>query len=179
MVIGTSEKSAEHKEVYLLFILILSFKIVNRFDNTYNFGGISDIIYNILHALVSHAALANMLEILHITENRYSGIPTIRKEFESAGLPAPVFEVRRGEFTVVFKNDKYKSSLYEKKRDSAKDIVEFCYIPRSREELQKFTGFSRYYTMAKIVQPLIDSGELIMTMPDKPKSVNQRYVRKV
>lgn len=126
-----------------------------------------------------NAALANMLEILHITENRYSGIPTIRKEFESAGLPAPVFEVRRGEFTVVFKNDKYKSSFYEKKRDSAKDIVEFCSIPRSRAELQKFTGFSRYYTMAKIVQPLIDSGELIMTMPDKPKSVNQRYVRKV
>ncbi|MDE7288364.1 MAG: hypothetical protein K2N71_02515 [Oscillospiraceae bacterium] len=126
-----------------------------------------------------NAALANMLEILHITENRYSGIPTIRKEFESAGLPAPVFEVRRGEFTVVFKNDKYKSSLYEKKGNSAKDIVEFCSIPRSREELQKFTGFSRYYTMAKIVQPLIDSGELIMTMPDKPKSVNQRYVRKV
>ena len=87
--------------------------------------------------------------------------------------------MRRGEFTVVFKNDKYKSSLYEKKRDSAKDIVEFCSIPRSREELQKFTGFSRYYTMAKIVQPLIESGEFIMTMPDKPKSVNQRYVRKV
>ena len=35
-----------------------------------------------------NAALANMLEILHITENRYSGIPTIRKEFASAGLPA-------------------------------------------------------------------------------------------
>lgn len=126
-----------------------------------------------------NAALANMLEILHITENRYSGIPTIRKEFESAGLPAPVFEVRRGEFTVVFRNDKYKSSLYEKNGDSAKAIVEFCSIPRSRVELQKFTGFSRYYTMSKIVQPLIDSGELIMTMPDKPKSVNQRYVRKV
>lgn len=126
-----------------------------------------------------NAALANMLEILHITENRYSGIPTIRKEFESAGLPAPVFEVRRGEFTVVFRNDKYKSNLSEKNGDSAKDIVEFCSIPRSREELQKFTGFSRYYTMAKIVQPLIDSGELIMTMPDKPKSVKQRYVKKV
>ena len=125
-----------------------------------------------------NAALANMLEILHITENRYSGIPTIRKEFESAGLPAPVFEVRRGEFTVVFRNDKYKSNLSENKGDSAKDIVEFCSIPRSREELQKFTGYSRYYTMAKIVQPLIDSGDLVMTMPDKPKSVNQRYVKK-
>ena len=38
-----------------------------------------------------NAALANMLEILHITENRYSGIPTICREFKQAGLPAPIF----------------------------------------------------------------------------------------
>ena len=38
-----------------------------------------------------NAALANMLEILHITENRYSGIPAICSEFKQAGLPAPIF----------------------------------------------------------------------------------------
>lgn len=37
--------------------------------------------------------------MLHITENRYSGIPTIRKEFKDAGLPASIFSVKRGEFT--------------------------------------------------------------------------------
>lgn len=125
-----------------------------------------------------NAALANILEILHITENRYSGIPTICREFENAGLPAPVFQVRRGEFTVIFKNDMYKSSLSENECGSAKDIVSFCSIPRSRDELQKFTGYSRYYTMSKLVQPLIDSGEIIMTIPDKPKSAKQRYIRR-
>ena len=123
-----------------------------------------------------NAALANMLEILHITENRYSGIPTIRKEFKAAGLPAPVFEVRRGEFTVIFKNDMYKNNFSGNRKYP--DIVGFCSIPRSRDELQEFTGFSRYYTMSKIVQPLLDSGELVMTIPDKPKSINQKYVRK-
>ncbi len=125
-----------------------------------------------------NAALANMLEILHITENRYSGIPTICREFKQAGLPAPIFEVRRGEFTVIFKNDIYKSSLSEKGYGSAKDIIAFCSIPRSRDELQKFTGYSRYYTMSKIVQPLVDSGKIVLTIPDKPKSAKQKYVSK-
>ena len=125
-----------------------------------------------------NVALANMLEILHITENRYSGIPTICREFKQAGLPAPIFEVRRGEFTVIFKNDIYKSSLSEKGYGSAKDIIAFCSIPRSRDELQKFTGYSRYYTMSKIVQPLVDSGKIVLTIPDKPKSAKQKYVSK-
>ena len=123
-----------------------------------------------------NVALANMLEVLHITENRYSGIPTIRKEFKAAGLPAPVFTVRRGEFTVIFKNDMYKNNFPEKWKSA--DIIAFCTVPRSRDELQKFTGFSRYYTMSKIVQPLIDSGELALTIPEKPKSRNQKYVKK-
>ncbi len=124
-----------------------------------------------------NAALANMLEVLHITENRYSGIPTIRNEFKNAGLPAPVFSVERGEFKVIFKNDFYKNELKEKGDSNANDIVAFCEMPRSRAELQNFTGFSRYYTMSKIVQPLIDSGVLKLTIPDKPKSSKQRYVK--
>lgn len=122
-----------------------------------------------------NAALANMLEILHITENRYSGIPTIRREFEQAGLPTPIFEVRRGEFTVIFRNDFYAVTASENKRVTDEDIIEFCKTPRSRDELQRFTGFSRYYTMSKIVQPLIGSEKLHLTIPDKPKSSNQRY----
>ncbi|MGN1303445.1 MAG: AAA family ATPase, partial [Oscillospiraceae bacterium] len=63
----------------------------------------------------------------------------------------------------------------ENKRVPDEDIIEFCKTPRSRDELQRFTGFSRYYTMSKIVQPLIDSEKLHLTIPDKPKSSNQRY----
>ncbi|MBR4241209.1 MAG: putative DNA binding domain-containing protein, partial [Eubacterium sp.] len=44
-----------------------------------------------------NAALANMLELLNVTENRYSGIPTIRMECKNAGLPAPIFSVVHGE----------------------------------------------------------------------------------
>ena len=56
-----------------------------------------------VHPETRNAALANMLELLNITENRYSGIPTMRMEFLNAGLPVPVFSVRHGEFKVIMK----------------------------------------------------------------------------
>ena len=49
-----------------------------------------------------NSALANILELMRITENRYSGIPTIYHELKIAQLPPPVFAVRRGEFVVTF-----------------------------------------------------------------------------
>ena len=124
-----------------------------------------------------NAALANMLELLDVTENRYSGIPTIRAEFRNAGLPAPIFYVRHGEFSVVFKNNIYQIDSTKKHGNMQDDILRFCDIPRTRAELVEFTGMSRYYTMSSIVQPLIDAGKLMLTIPEKPKSTKQKYVR--
>ncbi len=47
-------------------------------------------------------ALATALETMRITENRYSGIPTIRRELAEQGLPEPRFVNEDGSFTVVF-----------------------------------------------------------------------------
>ena len=119
-----------------------------------------------------NAALANMLELLHVTENRYSGIPTIRSEFANAKLPAPIFSVVHGEFKVVMKNGLF--SYEEINNDS---IIDFCSIPRSREEITMFVGKTQNYVMSQIVGPLLASGELKMTIPDKPKSSKQKYVK--
>lgn len=123
-----------------------------------------------------NAALANMLELLDVTENRYSGIPTIRAEFRDAGLPAPIFSVRHGEFTVIFKNNIYQAVEVVQRSNLTDDLLRFCATPRSRAELTDFTGMSRYHTMNAIVQPLIDAGKLRLTLPDKPKSSKQKYV---
>lgn len=121
-----------------------------------------------------NAALANILELLSITENRYSGIPTIRSEFKKANLPAPIFSVCHGEFRVIFKNNIYQNEPAPS-RCLAESILAYCETPRSRSELVSFTGMSQYYTMSKLVAPLIDSQKLKMTLPDKPKSSKQRY----
>lgn len=125
-----------------------------------------------VHPETRNAALANMLELLNITENRYSGIPTMRREFLNAGLPAPNFSVIHGEFKVVMRNGYLNNS------GSMEDsILDFCEIPRSRAELIEFTGKSRNYVVKQLIAPLVECGKLKLTMPDKPKSSNQKYVR--
>jgi len=124
-----------------------------------------------------NAAIANILELLHIAENRYSGIPTIRTECANAGLPAPVFEVRRGEFKVIFRNNIYDRGAGKSREALLESLVAFCSVPRTRAELTEFAGFSRFYTMDSIVLPLLESGRLKMTLPEKPKSSKQAYVK--
>ena len=125
-----------------------------------------------VHPETRNAALANILELLNITENRYSGIPTMRREFLNAGLPAPNFSVIHGEFKVVMRNGYLNNS------GSMEDsILDFCEIPRSRAELIEFTGKSRNYVLKQLIAPLVECGKLKLTMPDKPKSSNQKYVK--
>ena len=144
-----------------------------------------------------NSALANILELMHVTENRYSGIPTIYYELEKAQLPPPVFAVRQGEFVVIFKSkiaqvyqmpklelpcvresiEPYNAKHKKQPLSLDERLLEFCEQPRSRQEIIDFLGFSRFYSMSKIVQPLLDAHKLALTMPDKPKSSKQRYVK--
>lgn len=122
--------------------------------------------------------LALALEVLGITENRYSGIPTIRKSLAAYNLPAPVFQDRRGQFIVQF----YKNRIEEKpaipdtiSRHSL-DLIEFCRTPRSRKEVCQFLGLtSPSYAIKTYIMPLVEANILRLSMPDKPKSSKQRY----
>lgn len=119
-----------------------------------------------------NAALANMLELLHITENRYSGIPTIRSEMQKAGLPEPIFSVVHGEFKIILKN-----AFYQNEANLTDEVLEFCSTPRSRAEITEFIGKSKNYIMSQIINPLVECGKLRLTLPDKPKSPLQKFVR--
>ncbi len=124
------------------------------------------------HPETRNVVLANILELLKVTENRYSGIPTMRTEMRKAGLPEPVFSAVHGEFKVVLKN-----GYYYEPTDISEAILAFCSVPRSREELIAFTGKSRTYTMSQLVKPLVENGSLKLTLPEKPRSSKQRFVR--
>jgi ATP-dependent DNA helicase RecG len=121
-------------------------------------------------------ALADMMEILRETENRYSGIPTIRAECKAAGLPPPVFSSRRGTFLVTFSAARTLSEVSFSRVEPFKSLLEFCRTPRSRDELASFAGMSRFYVMSRFVAPLLADGRLKETIPERPKSKNQRYV---
>lgn len=47
-------------------------------------------------------SLVTALELLGVTENRYSGIPTMRAKLREEGQPEPIFQDKRDSFTVIF-----------------------------------------------------------------------------
>ena len=57
------------------------------------------------------------------------------------------------------------------------DLLQFCKTPRTRIEIEQYFQFriSKKTIMAKIVRPLVENGKLKLTIPDKPRSKNQRY----
>ena len=119
-------------------------------------------------------ALAVMTEILVGAENRYSGIPTIRREMAAYNLPEPVFENRRNEFVVTLYNAVQEATTHEIPQTC--DLLEFCIQPRSRKEIAQFLGLkTASYAMERHIRPLLDEGKLKMTIPEKPKSTHQKY----
>lgn len=117
-------------------------------------------------------ALANILEVLHYTENRYSGIPTIMNEFASNNFPMPVFSVKHGDFKVVMRNIFYSDNI-----SIEEAVIDFCLKPRSRDEIVSFVGKSKNYVSSKIIIPLTKKGALKLTIPEKPKSSAQKYYK--
>ena len=123
--------------------------------------------------------LATALEVLDITENRYSGIPTIKKELKNYGLPGPEFADERGQFSIKF----YKSNEVEgnvpfdiEEDDDAMDLVAFCKTPRTRKEIAEYLGISSVsYAIQAYVTPLVKAGKIQLSVPDKPRSPKQLY----
>lgn len=65
-------------------------------------------------------------------------------------------------------------------QDAPQDkIWEYCGEPKSKHEIMKFFGYrdAKNFTQ-NYLNPLIQAGKLAMTIPDKPKSKNQKYVAK-
>lgn len=135
--------------------------------------------------------IATTMEALKLTENRYSGIPAIRRLMSEAGLPEPLFENRHGEFHVtLFASSAHESANGENSADKMntapttrhdavtkrQTVLEFCSTPRTRNQIAEHLGInSTAYAISRYVQPLVQEGLLQLSLPDKPSSKNQTY----
>jgi ATP-dependent DNA helicase RecG len=113
--------------------------------------------------------------------------PLVRNEVltvrESATAPYRV----REEPTYLYENpaldsvyryeDPVRDSVYRYGMSAleATDILSFCKRPRTRKEIADFFGKTQYYAMKTLAAPLLEAGKLKMTIPNRPKSRNQRY----
>ena len=59
-----------------------------------------------------------------------------------------------------------------------KELIEFCTVPRKRSEMQEFIGLThREHFREAVLNPLLEKGFIKLTIPDKPKSSLQRYIK--
>lgn len=125
--------------------------------------------------------LVTAMETLGKTENRYSGIPTIRYAMSKLSLPDPLFVDSRGKFTVTLYNAKTITEVAPSEAptvqyEDEKGLVEFCRVARTRAEIVEYLAIpSGQYALRRYLDPLVQAKVILMTIPDKPRSPNQKY----
>lgn len=163
------------------------------------FGGGSIQEYDIysMRSMRRNPIIADLFHRMKYMERRGSGLRKIVTETEK--LPGysekykPEFISSAIDFRVVLKNVNYDlvggthqvsyqvthqvTPQDSKTSKVADQILNFCIEPQSKKDIALFCGFKdlRNFTL-KYLNPLLKSGQLEMTIPDKPKSQNQKYV---
>ncbi|MCD8153434.1 MAG: hypothetical protein LUF78_01845 [Clostridiales bacterium] len=142
--------------------------------------------------------LADIFNRLGYMERKGSGLEKICLAYENAAnyTPelAPKFFSNRSSFIVTLWNLNYKmmqsgelvEDLLEEQATGQADsyddnlvrLAEFCSIPRTRTEMQQFLGISSRAAFQKhYLSVLLKNGNLRRTLPDKPSSPKQKYVK--
>ena len=93
-------------------------------------------------------------------------------------LPEPVFKNTTSEFKVILYHEHTANAATKRPLTAQeKELLTFCQIPRSRAEIIAHLNIeSGQYALRRYLDPLIQSGAISLTIPDKPKSRNQKYV---
>ena len=125
-------------------------------------------------------------------ERRGSGLRKIVSETEK--LPGyteaykPEFSSTATDFRVILKNVNYHHDYSIMDINQVKtqvktqvttfdEILVFCSIPHSKAEIADYCGYKNNKNFTKkYLRPLLDSGTLKMTIPNKPNSRNQKYI---
>ncbi len=68
-------------------------------------------------------------------------------------------------------------SEQDKSQDILHAVLDFCITEKSKQEICSFIGYRNLtYFTRKYWNPLLASGQLKMTIPDKPNSRKQKYI---
>jgi ATP-dependent DNA helicase RecG len=143
--------------------------------------------------------IADLFHRMKYMERRGSGLKKI--VMETKKLPGfkdkfmPDFFSSDSSFTVIMKNINYLSHTnlvssqdsdqvgnQDTDQDAAvnleKMILDFCSSPRRKKEICQHFGYVNLtHFTRKHLTPLLESGRLKLTLPDRPTSKNQKYVQ--
>ncbi len=138
--------------------------------------------------------IANTLYLSKDIEKWGSGFKRIYEECQKENVKVE-FKIKKNGFSVIFyrktdeelydltqnsKNEEKKTyeKTYEKTYDKTQEkILQFCTEERTAKEIAEYCGYKSVDRFKRnYLKPLVDSGKMKMTIPDKPKSKNQKYI---
>ena len=193
-----------HALIHRDYIVLGSEVHVDMFDDRVEitspggmFGGGSIQEYDIysIRSMRRNPVIADLFHRMKYMERRGSGLRKIVSETEK--LPGyteaykPEFSSTATDFRVILKNVNYHLSQkdlvsdqdcdqvsdQDKSQDILHAVLDFCITEKSKQEICSFIGYRNLtYFTRKYLNPLLASGQLKMTIPDKPNSRKQKYI---
>jgi len=140
--------------------------------------------------------LFKIFNLIGLGEHAGSGVPDIYHAWKEVGLAEPAVEERFGGsnpdrtiLTLPLVHTVNLDNTGDILSHSAVDsdispelllkILEFCNVPRTRAEIMELCSYTSIpYFRRKILNPLIVGGQIVPTIPDKPNSPKQKYIRR-
>ena len=138
--------------------------------------------------------IAQFLHEYEYVQEFGEGVDRLYEVMETAGLPQPEYRVEAFMLYATIWNTKIDTNLGGTPQVTPQvtlqvtpqvtpqvtlqdKIVAFCAEPRSKSEIANHCGFkdTKYFT-AQYLKPLLENGQLQMTIPGKPNSSKQRYI---
>ena len=120
-------------------------------------------------------------------ESFATGLKRIFVACEEAGCKVE-FEQQAYGFAVIFYRKNISNigkNIQDNTQDSIQDdtydekeskVLNFCHEPRNKKEIMEYLGYKTLKSVTPIIKSLLKSGKLIMEIPEKPTSKNQRYI---
>lgn len=132
--------------------------------------------------------VAEALRVLKYVNMFNRGIERVKKLMHDNGNPEPMFNVDKiTAFEVIVRptwslnliaDEEKVTKSVTKQAGIINEILSFCLEPHSLAEIMEHVGLKhRSNTKQRYINPLIEAGYLIMTIPDKPNSWKQKYIR--
>ena len=157
------------------------------------FGGGSIQEYDIysIRSMRRNPVIADLFHRMKYMERRGSGLRKIVSETEKlpgyTDMYKPEFSSTATDFRVILKNVNYQLSQKNlisdqvsdqvKSQDTLHAVLDFCMTEKSKQEICSFIGYRNLtYFTRKYLNPLLKSGQIKMTIPDKPNSRKQKYI---
>lgn len=186
-IISNSLAHRDYSSGYVAKIVIEKYRIFAENSNrTHGYGNLN---LNTFEPFPKNPAISKVFREIGLADELGSGMRNTYKftKLYSGGVPqfveGDVFK------TVIPLTEAATMKSGPKRSDQVSDqvgrdavvekILEFCKVARTKKEISEYIGYKNLTYMTRTyIKPLLKSGKLAYTIPEKPQSRLQRYVTK-